>query len=123
MAVAAVDLAVVTAADAQVVATAAAMAAVHAAAISTAKLKFFYPELVRDEIAAKRPVSNGPFVCISLLDAYRAQDWDQVNIFFTELIQTHPDKALHPLFASRVAYFEMSPSPIHCDSATNFLIQ
>ena len=54
------------------------------------------------------------------LRAYRAQQWDQVEVNFINLQRMSPDRDLYRLYADRVAGFRRTPPPAGWDGVTTF---
>ncbi|MDH5579864.1 MAG: adenylate/guanylate cyclase domain-containing protein, partial [Betaproteobacteria bacterium] len=54
------------------------------------------------------------------LRAYRAQQWDQVEVSLLNLQRMHPGRELYALYAERVTQFRRSPPPAGWDGVTSF---
>ncbi len=54
------------------------------------------------------------------LRAYRAQQWDQVEVNLLNLQRMHPDCGLYALYGERVAHFRRNPPPAGWDGVTAF---
>ena len=54
------------------------------------------------------------------LRAYRAQQWDQVEVSLLNLQRMHPGRELDALYAERVTQFRRSPPPAGWDGVTSF---
>jgi adenylate cyclase len=54
------------------------------------------------------------------LRAYRAQNWDQVEVTLLNLQRMDPECDLYPLYAGRVAEFRRTAPPAGWDGVTAF---
>jgi adenylate cyclase len=54
------------------------------------------------------------------LKAYRAQNWDQADVFLINLMRMNAKKYLYQLYSDRVASMRLLPFDPEWDGATNF---
>jgi adenylate cyclase len=58
---------------------------------------------------------------VSLVRAYRAQNWDQADVLLINLMRMNANKFLYQLYAERVASMRLLPFDPEWDGATNFV--
>ena len=56
----------------------------------------------------------------AFLRAYRAQNWDQADVFLINLMRMNAKKYLYQLYSERVASMRLLPFDPEWDGATNF---
>ena len=61
-----------------------------------------------------------PVRLMQTLRAYRAQQWDQVEVNLINLQRMNPECGVYKLFAERVAGFRRTPPPANWDGAWTF---
>jgi adenylate cyclase len=54
------------------------------------------------------------------IKSYRAQDWDQSDVYLLNLTRVNAKKYLYQLYSERVASMRMLPFDPEWDGATNF---
>ena len=78
----------------------------------------YYPLGPASETAAEKTAELKTWG--SFIKAYRAQDWDQSDVFLINLMRTDAKKYLYQLYSDRVASMRMLPFDPEWDGATNF---
>ena len=81
-------------------------------------MAIYYPLGPASETAAEKTAELKTWG--SFIKAYRAQDWDQSDVFLINLMRTDAKKYLYQLYSDRVASMRMLPFDPEWDGATNF---